>query len=245
MLHAVNSRKARLSAFRAAGQRVPTEDVVTSTVFGPLAFFDPLEANLAVKALLASLQMEQPNWTGIANLTLWPRHVNVPGELRSSYVEPDLVISDAEGAALIIEVKWGAPLSAFELASQWLSLTPEQRRKSVHLLLVLEPGPYQDDVAADVRQVSIRDYGGWRLSTKSWREAADAFRAMGSDTCLGPGTRRWADSVHAFLRREDPAALVGWPSLGLETVQDLDWKVQASFFHDLLQIDQSSWRFNS
>jgi hypothetical protein len=243
MLHAINGRKAKLSAFRAAGQRVPMEDMITSTVFGPLAFLDNIEMSAVLDGFLTRLGVARPAWVGAQHLSLWPKHAEVPKDLRSSYIEPDLVISDQDGASLIIEVKWGAPLGTRELASQWLSLGEGRRMKSVHLLLVLEPHVYREHVASDTALVADRSDMAWPLFTRSWREAADAFRATSADGGLGPGTRRWAESVHSFLRREDPGALVGWPSLGLVPVPPVAWRASTSPFLDLAPLSSLAWRF--
>jgi hypothetical protein len=243
MLHAVNGRKAKLGMFRGAGRRVPIEDIVTSAVFGPLDFFAPQERMAVLQRLLKQLNISCPGWMEVPKLLLWPQHANVPRDLRRSYVEPDLVISDQAGSALIVEVKWGAPLGARELASQWLSLSHASRRTSVHLLLVLEPNQYGLSVKSDVTLVASRSGTKWPLFVISWRQAADAFRAIGADPDLGPGTRRWADGVHAFLRREDPGALVGWPSLGLMQVQPLGWRVRTSALMHLVPPQPITRRF--
>lgn len=241
MLHAVNRRKARLDVFRGAGLRVPLEDVVTSTVFGPLLFIDQAEAAAAINRLLATLGIARPDWAGPTHLELWPRR-KAPPDLRSNYVEPDAEIVDAAGNSLMIEVKWRAPLGLNELAAQWLSLPPEARATSRHLLLVLETGPYAAAVASDRKLVAAACDLGWQLIPISWRRMADAFRAIGSDISLNAGTRRWALGVHGFLRREDPLSLVGWSGLEMAPVEAASWVLQRPIAQ-FPSVVATAWRF--
>jgi hypothetical protein len=221
MLHAINRRKARINVFRGPGQRVPIEDVITSTVFGPLLFMDPAEAHKVLLLVLDQLRIAPPSWSGTAHLTLWPRK---PFDLfRSRYVEPDAEIVDAAGNALVIEVKWGAPLGKHELASQWLSLSPQARAKSRHLLIVNETAPYGDAIREDGALIANTCDLPWRLDAVSWRQLAEAFGAIARNIELNSGTRHWALAMNGFLRRVDPRSVAGWNQLGIEPVTDLRW----------------------
>lgn len=241
MLHAINRKKARLDAFRGAGMRVPLEDVVTSTVFGPLQFMDQAEVGAAIDRLLATLNIPRPMWVGPAQLSLWPRR-KPPPELRTNYVEPDAEIVDTAGNTLMIEVKWRAPLSLNELAAQWLSLPPEARPASRHVLLVLETQPYAAAIAKDRKLIAAACDLEWPVIPISWRRMADAFRAIGADISLNPGTRRWALSVHSFLRREDPLSLVGWSDLGIVAPEPLSWEF-VRLMSAAPAVARPSWRF--
>lgn len=242
MLHAVNRRKARIDAFRGPGLRVPLEDVVTSTIFGPLLFMDQAEAEGAVSLMLSTLGIPRPGWVGPTHLSLWPRRKTVEA-LRSSYVEPDAEIVDAAGNALVIEVKWGAPLSVLELAAQWLSLSVDARSASRHLLIVLEPRPYQASIDGDRRVVAANCAVHWPLHLVSWRRMADAFRQIGRDMRLNPGTRRWALTVHGFLRREDPLSLAGWDGLELADVQEATWRYASRMVSIPPSTRPMAWRY--
>ncbi len=226
MLHAVNRKKARIDAFRGPGLRVPLEDVISSTIFGPLLFIDQAEAEAALSLMMLTLGIPPPDWVGPASLSMWPRRKTAEA-LRSSYVEPDAEIVDAAGTSLIIEVKWGARLSESELAAQWLSLSPDARARSRHLLIALETNSYRGAIEQDLKSIRRECALPWPIHCVSWRRMADAFREIGRDMRLNAGTRRWAQGVHGFLRREDPRSLVGWDGL------------------DLLQVDGSGWRFSS
>lgn len=244
MLHAVNRKKARLDAFRGAGLKVPLEDMVTSTIFGPLLFLDQQEATDALRLLLSALELTPPAWTGPAHLSLWPKHKTIE-HLRSNYVEPDAEIVDSSGNALVIEVKWGAPLSEYELASQWLALDEKARATSQHLLIVLERhSSYQTAIKADRNQIRQHCDVNWPIRMVTWRRMADAFHAIGADMRLNAGTRRWALGVHGFLRREDPRALGGWNELGLAEVPESDWLYARRLINTPATLPQITWKYN-
>lgn len=243
MLHAVNRKKARLDAFRGPGQKVPLEDMVTSTIFGPLLFIDQEEAAAAVSLVLSALEIARPAWVGPAHLSLWPKRRTLE-HLRSSHVEPDAEIVDVAGNALIIEVKWGARLSHNELASQWLALTAEARATSRHLLIVLEPhAHYHAEIARDRGEIGKYCDLPWPVRMVTWRRMADAFRDVGADVRLNPGTRRWALGVHGFLRREDPRALGGWDGLDLVKVAEVRWRYARRIINEPDSLAALAWRY--
>lgn len=242
MLHAINRKKARMDAFRGPGQRVPLEDVVTSTLLGPLLFIDQNEAAAAAERILTSLTITPPAWSGPSHLSLWPKR-NTADDLRRNYIEPDGEITDVVGNSLIIEVKWGAPLSPFELAAQWLSLSPEQRTTSRHLLIALEIGPYRADIDRDRRLIASRCDIPWAFHAVTWRRMADAFRAIARDVDLNSGTRRWAQAAHGFLRREDPRSLAGWDNLELAPVLEEDWSFRRQLLTKPVLVEHVSWSF--
>jgi len=244
MLHAVNRKKARIDAFRGPGLRVPLEDVVSSTVFGPLLFIDQAEAEAALSLMLASLGVPSPVWSGPAHLAMWPKRKTTEA-LRSSYVEPDVEFADAVGNSLIVEVKWGAPLSESELAAQWLSLGVDERRRSRHILLVLETKPYQSAIERDRATIARHCELPWHFHCLSWRRLADAFREMGRDMRLNGGTRRWAQGVHGFLRREDARSLAGWDGLDLAPVEVAGWRFSRPLLTQHSDIPLTAWRFDA
>lgn len=242
MLHAVNRKKARLHAFRGAGQRVPLEDVVTSTVFGPLEYIDQAEATTAISHMLIELGIDPPVWDGPTHLSLWPKK-KTDARFRSNYVEPDAEIVDASGTALVIEVKWDAGLGPSELASQWLALNPDARRRSRHLFIARETGRYRPWIEQDRLHINDNCESEWPLHVVTWRRMADAFRVIGADISLNPGTRRWALGVVAFLKREDPLSISGWHGLGLEPVKPSSWVYRERWFSPSSGVAVVDWRF--
>ena len=139
MLHAINGRKARLGVFRSAGIRVPLEDVVTSTVFGPIEFMSPEDARRSIDLICEALALPLPTSVGPLRAVFWPRLPLADDALRVRYSEPDLVFADDVGLVMVVEIKWGAPLSENELAAQWSALSHVDRGRATHVLLVQEP----------------------------------------------------------------------------------------------------------
>lgn len=242
MLHAVNRRKARLDAFRAAGSRVPLEDVVTSTLFGPLLFFEAEQMEAVIDRMLRELDVPRPAWEGPLQLSLWPRQ-KTHATVRTNYVEPDAVIADAAGTSLLLEIKWGAPLGDRELAAQWLSLAPEARPRSQHLIIVLESSPYDAAVAADRAFLARQPAGTWQGCVRPWRRVADAFQVIGIDTYFPAGLRRWAQAAHAFIKREDPRSLIGWQALDVPPVDTLAWRFATPWFDRNPPTGDGHWRY--
>jgi hypothetical protein len=240
MLHAINNRKARLSAFRGAGIRVPLEDVVTSTIFGPLEFMAPVDRERAIAGIAEALALPIPAAEGSLSAQFWPRFPLSQEGLRARYSEPDLVITDSAGPLVVVEVKWGAPLSENELAAQWISLAPLARRRAIHLLLVQDPEAYRHDFERDGALIEQIGEGPWRSFLKSWRTMASLPLLTAR-----PGTyeavRRWADAVGAFLRREDRLALHGWDEIGLRLTKHLGWQFRQpwlSQFHTVEKYEE-------
>jgi len=242
MLHAINHKKAKLSAFQGAGNRVPIEDIVTSTVFGTLNFLRAEDRHAALTRLLDLLDVDRPAWTGHVHLVLWPKKPFQRSGFRSNYVEPDAEVGDGTSATLIVEVKWGAPLSDRELSSQWLCLPDEAKKLSRHLLLVLEPHQYAQAVKACRRHIEAAGTVDWPLEVRSWRRVAEACQLLAIDASLEISVRHWAQQVQIFLKREDPFSLCGWDSLKLPDVGEQDWEFSPQWFADCTAT-QSSWRF--
>jgi hypothetical protein len=232
MLHAVNGRKARLATFKGAGVRVPFEDVVTSTVFGPIEFMEAHGRASAIGALLAALRIPPIEWSGAPQLRFWAKLQSGDTRLRSKSSEPDLMIVDASGPRLVIEVKWDAPLDAHELAAQWSSLPPTSRSKALHLLLVREPGRYRADVDTDRATIDRNGCGPWHQVTRSWRDVAQ-IGAHARWRELDPGALSWAVAVADLLNREDRLALHGWENLSLRPSPNLDWRFRRPWFEHL------------
>ncbi|MBD8548291.1 hypothetical protein [Sphingomonas sp. CFBP 8760] len=229
MLHALNGRKARLGAFRGAGTRVPIEDVVTSTIFGPLGFMSPEDRRTAVACLHEAFAIRQPSSTGDVQLRFWPRLPLAHDALRARYVEPDLVLTDADGAVLVIEIKWGAPLGKHELAAQWEALSPSERRRSSHLLLVHETEQYREAVEIDAALLERRGLSPWRPVVRSWRSLT-ALPLAAASQGRSEAVRLWATAVADLVRREHRFSMHGWDQIGLRAVEELDWRYVQPWF---------------
>lgn len=231
-MHAINNRKARLGLFRSAGIRVPLEDVVTSTVFGPLEFMSPDDCQRSIELIREALGLPPQYSAGPLRALFWPRLFLQDEKLRSRYSEPDLVFADDEGPMIVVEIKWGAPLSDRELAAQWAALEPGDRRRAVHVLLVQEPGLYRRSVEIDRAFIDDRGIGPWTLLVRSWRSlAAIAVLSRGSDA--SDAVKRWASAVTAFLLREHRTAIRGWDDISLVAPTELRWRFRQPWLQGL------------
>lgn len=235
MLHAINSRKVRLGAFRGAGTRVPIEDVVTSMVFGPLTFMSPEDRGAAVGCLEEALGLTRPVPGGAVELRFWPRLQLTGDALRTRYVEPDLLLADAAGAFLIVEVKWGAPLGEHELAAQWAALSHAERRRCVHVLLVQETERYRGAVEEDAALLERRGLAAWRPLVRSWRTLT-ALPLAAAREGRSDAVRLWAAAVADFVRREHRFSMHGWDQIGLRRAGELDWRYVQPWFDAMVGV---------
>ncbi len=236
MLHAVNNRKARLGAFRGAGIRVPLEDVVTSTVFGPLEFMSAEDRLRSIELVCEALAVAIPEPRGAMRALFWPRLPVSEVSLRARYSEPDLVLADDIGPLMVVEIKWGAPLSERELAAQWSALGSTGRRRAVHLLLVQEPGIYRRDVDLDREMLDAAGMGSWPLQMRSWRSLT-ALEVLSRRADASGPLRAWASAVTAFLRREHRMSMHGWDEIGLIGVEELASTFRQQWFAGLRPVD--------
>lgn len=236
MLHAVNNRKARLGAFRSAGIRVPLEDVVTSTVFGPLEFMSADDRRRSIELVCEALAVGIPEPEGEIRALFWPRLSVCDVSLRTRYSEPDLVLADDAGPVMVVEIKWGAPLSERELAAQWAALDEGDRRRAMHLLLVQEQGPYRQDVDVDREWVDAAGMGPWLLQVRGWRSLT-ALEMLSRRADASEPVKAWASAVTAFLRREHSLSMHGWDEIGLMEVEELDFTFRQQWFASTWPVD--------
>ena len=236
MLHAVNNRKARLGAFRGAGIRVPLEDVVTSTVFGPLEFMSAEDRRRSIDLVCEALAVEIAERRGPMRVLFWPRLPVSDASLRTRYSEPDLMLADDVGPVMVVEIKWGASLSERELASQWTAIGSSGRRRAVHLLLVQEPGIYRRDVDLDREMVDAAGMGPWPLQMRNWRSLT-AVEVLSRRADASEPVRAWASAVTAFLRREHRMSMHGWDEIGLMSVEEAEWTFRQRWFSEVRPVE--------
>ncbi|MBB6122936.1 hypothetical protein FHS92_000643 [Sphingobium subterraneum] len=217
MLHAVSARKARLHHFRNAGTRVPLEDVVTSTVFGPLLFLAETDRDRVLRALLVGLGFTDKRWSGLLTLSFWIKRPTDP-RIRPRSIEPDLIISDERGIVLLTEIKWGAPLDDGELAGQWACLDERERARARHLLIVRDKRPYHGQIRSDERLLRRYNLYPWPFKMHCWSDIAHSLEALGRSDAAAH-LRSWARTVAHFLRTEDGFAMRGWTRLELNAVE--------------------------
>jgi len=224
MLHALNARKARLRNLISGEGRIPFEDIVTSTVFGPLTLLRSDERAAVIGAIAQQCDIPAAG-DDFCSLHLWSRRDG--NRFRPRSVEPDVVVDFGNGAQILIEVKWGAALDRNELAAQWASLSPVERQQSYHLLLVREPSRYAEAIREDEEE--LRKWLGetdWRhrLRVCSWRAMADIVRRLEVRPDIDAGVRTWAKMVAVLLSREELRVQVGWGHLGLVELVADNWE---------------------
>jgi hypothetical protein len=193
MLHAVVQGKATTFLTKVSRDlRLPLEDVITSTVFGPL---DLMSEDIAAAGLSQLLGLQELRLDR-ARLCFWPW-------LRSSaeYLHPDVVaISPQPRIELRLEIKWGAAFDPQQLFDQF-RLDREEGVKVVQVAIVRDLG------AALVKLRSFKGAEDWDPKLVSWREiAAYAFRGSLQD---GP-LRRWMTLVYKFLIAMDEVPFTGF-----------------------------------
>jgi hypothetical protein len=182
-------------------------------------------------------------------LDFWKRRSS--DEFRSRSVEPDLVITLSRSVKLIVEIKWGAPLSENELAAQWASLSRDERRSSAHLLLVRNKDQYADDIASDRSLLEGKDVGPEWPFVRTWTELAHALQKIAARS--SSHVKEWAEKSAQLLMREEFRIMSGWSNLGFFSIDDVSWHFLASSSPaHALKIDwtptyddreQPEWRF--
>lgn len=232
MLHAIGSRKARLAHFRAAGLRVPLEDIVTSAVFGPLLFLSPADRDQCLRGLFGRLGLDMSACTGLLTLSLWPRCAT-DRRFRTRSIEPDVLVRDPTGVVAVIEVKWGAPLDEDELAGQWAALSARERDGAHHLLVVRSRAGYSASISEDGAHLLSCGYGRWNPAVRLWCEIAQAMEDLAEDLAVPGHLKTWALVVADFLRREDGLSMQGWSGLGLTRVDRYRARFRPRFFAQL------------
>ena len=188
MLHAVAQGKAHRFFDKArldtgpSGRR-PQEDMVTSALFGSIAFL-PDEDRRAALDLLLGGTCERALPEGDIEIDLWRSFPDPDKAL--GRVEPDVLLT-CGGRTVIVEVKWHSGLGPDQLGRQFRASTNEGR--DVTAIVVLGTAILPD--GADRLPV--------RPSTRTWQEVSTAL-ARESDTApLG----RWRTAVRGFLQRTD------------------------------------------
>jgi hypothetical protein len=197
----------------------------------------PPDRDSAIKCIADLLALPLSASSCTLRARFWPRLPISDDSLRARYSEPDLVIADASGAVMIVEVKWGAPLSGHELAAQWAALSGAERRVAIHVLLVQEPELYRSKMAEDAVLLERRGLQPWRLFLRSWW-ALTGLPTIVARPDTSEAVRRWAAAVSAFLRREHRYALHGWDGIGLQAIQPLAWHFRQPWFDEVPEVSR-------
>jgi hypothetical protein len=208
MLHAIVQRKTRhcrayLGERDGEAGRSPSEDEITSTVFGPLDFMAPEQVHRFWRSVLQAAGAEDgmpDSPPARAAVQLWP-HKQISGRMGKG-VEPDghvrLTWGNEARADLLIEIKWRQPLYREnverQLRQQWLEyLTPDTREHAWHLFIT----PHVGDAVSQECLVE-RDWPPGRLVPVTWLQLRGVLCGLaGGDD----GLARWAATADRFLDR--------------------------------------------
>ncbi|PCI41455.1 MAG: hypothetical protein COB46_03560 [Rhodospirillaceae bacterium] len=223
MLNAVGQKKAKIKDAVDA-KRHPTEDIITSSVFGPLAYFEANDALTFMNALMEEVGFTQESFfknCSSLDFKFWPRLPVVNSTYRKNYIEPDLVITGKQGDdkyILIIEVKWGAELETDQLKDQWNAAQElEPSAKIHHLLLVRNKGD------KDQKQLKQHQKNCTHASRITWHDVSKitAPLKLGGEVDKASGLKSWKNDVHTFLKIMGVSSQSGWGSIGLQDVLPL------------------------
>lgn len=168
--------------------RLRQEDVITSTVFGPLKFMQPADAWLGLVLILLPDQLESLGFfvPKASTIEFWPRL-----DLHGQPVEPDLICvfeNEQQRHVFVIEVKWNAKLHDAQLPTQGkavMSRYDDEKTTRYHFLIskTITSQDAQDQIAATPRCKGI----SWHLI------------AAGSRGCLSKAANLWVREIQAML----------------------------------------------
>ncbi len=229
MLHALNFNKANVRSLFNVGHRVPFEDLITSSIFGPLEFMGLADRAAIISALLKELSIPlHCTPTPPIKIEFW-KQVPVRSSSRLSTVEWDITIEFGADSRLLIEVKWGAYLSKDQLADQWSSITGS-RENCYHLLLVRDQNRYRADIKENIktlRSSSDRRLYASKLKDLSWARLGELLQCLAADKAQSAQIRAWATHASKLLVREEFRIMQGWSQIGLRKVLPLKWKLRS------------------
>ncbi|UFZ03487.1 hypothetical protein LQG66_30375 [Bradyrhizobium ontarionense] len=231
MLDAYLRKGARLPTELIEGRRV-IEDVITSTLFGPLKFMD---ANSAGQILSWFSRRKPESHAKVRDVQFWPRFQVDERSANEYTIEPDLVIDgyvDNEAFRWIIEVKWDAMLHLQQVQDQ-VRICSEGQRDWVHISLVK---------SADLASFECADtiIIQWNQVLSALQEVIRSGEAKGSSSI-------WCKDAVAFLEKLGIGAFEGFDQLGLVpvAVEEIDLHVsQAFFLSSRIEVEQVAFSLN-
>jgi hypothetical protein len=187
------------------GEKIREEDEITSTFLGPLDFMQPKEGwriwrEILYQAGRSDILPDSP--PVCMELTLWPsRSVFVGSGIR---VEPDATLlfewKNLEKKLLLIEFKWGAPLSGDDqLHRQWRGyLNDEERKYSYHIFIAPEVSAGAAARDGDMGNVwAVNDDN--RLLLLPWELIRSAVKSLADNNETEKPVNRWAGLEDRFL----------------------------------------------
>ncbi|WP_141688303.1 hypothetical protein [Bradyrhizobium paxllaeri] len=223
MLDAYLRKGARLPTEASEGRRV-IEDVITSTLFGPLKFMSPGHSG----QILSWLTRQQCNVEAeVWSIQLWPR-LSVDEASANEYtIEPDLIIDGCLGKKpfrWIIEVKWDAVLHRQQVQDQ-VRICTKYQANWIHVSLVKSA-----DLAAF-------EFPGTTII--QWNQALRVLQDVLRSGAAEGASLIWCKDVIAFLEKLGVGTFEGFGQLNLEpvTVEAFDLSIWRGIsLRDLIEV---------
>lgn len=210
MLHAINSRKARLEKIIDGVGKQPREDLITSALFGTIEFLSPPSRGVALGALTGWHPLESQK------IHFWPFF-----QLEAERAEPDIVLAARNGDGWdywIVEVKWGAGLGDDQIEREIRTLQQgsclrgeigKKPRNVVGYTLLGAEARHHASIASIGNQVS-----GVQFDAIPWTKITEKLRSLTNDEGSDPGLIAWACTAATFLSGTRKGSILGkWPIL--------------------------------
>lgn len=124
MLHAVIKKKCHYLLKEQNNIRIPREDIITSTIFGPLRYFEDQDIYYFIRSIAGiENNLDDNNKLQVeANIDFWPSKKDTFNNKRRS-CEPDIVFNfvvNGKKEIYIFELKWGAySFSEDQIEREW------------------------------------------------------------------------------------------------------------------------------
>ena len=139
MLHAVIKKKCHYLLKEQNNIRIPREDIITSTIFGPLRYFEAKEIYFFITSIagIKTNLIDDSNLQIKANIDFWPSKIDTfNNKLRSC--EPDIVFNfvvNGKNEIYIFELKWGAySFSEDQIEREWQFFKSPQEDGTSYLI---------------------------------------------------------------------------------------------------------------
>lgn len=207
----------------------PQEDMVTSAIFGTLDILPNKYKNQALILLTGEnfFKLLDVKQNEEIKVSLWKKYY---GTIGHRYVEPDVIIS-ADNRALIVEVKWHAPLRRAQLELQCQAV---KEKSDLRGLLLLGSTGGETDMNGLPTQAKCRS---WQDVTRALLE----YERNLPDGTLG----RWCHSLSGFLQATSKGRIFsGFNPHFLKVVYELNtsYLTNRSWFRDLEEIKECTLR---
>ena len=224
----MSKKKAVLSDFLSAFERKPVEDVITSTIFGPLSFFCRDDIGYMFENFLKIFGVQDFSIYSELPITIEFWENIKTQKYRKRHVQPDVVIKAGNSIRILIEVKWESVLSESELAAQWLALSKDEMKNSFHLLITRRArNDYTECIRRDAVLINrcSPEWESVRFRHVKWSDISSFLAALISPPdCVNA----WTALVLKFLQGCSIIGIRAWDAIGIAEVGELSWRFGAA-----------------